>query len=328
MNRAVRSIAALALLSAAVPTTAWVRETTSPGHPEAGRCLWWRARQVAYRVNATTAAPARGATYVPCQSVSATAAESAAAAGMAAWAGATRPGDAAACTDFTFVKGASTTQTALGNDGVNLVVFRTSRCSDVVGLDPCSQTPGACAAKFNCWEHGVGTIGLTTTSFDRDTGELLDADMELFGWDGETPTLGAYFTCQGPSDPGCSIYGETGCNEVDVTAVVTHEAGHMLGLDHVCSNLFPPPYDACPAGSPVMVPTVGAVTERALAADDVEGVCTIYPKGASTLTCLPGGGLPPPKSEGGSGCSSAGGGYVAGLLVVAFLAWRERRRRR
>jgi uncharacterized protein (TIGR03382 family) len=325
MIRLVRPLAAVALLSSAVPAAAFVRETTARGQPGAGLCLWWRARQVTYRVNATTAAPARAATHVPCGS--AAVAETAAAAGLATWASATRPGGGSACTDFTFVQGAPTTQTATGDDGVNLVVFRTSRCDDVVGLDPCAGVEGACAAKFNCWEHPIGIIGLTTTSRNLDTGEIFDADMELFGWDGQPQPLGSYFTCEGPGAPACSTYGEAGCNEVDVQAVVTHEAGHMLGLDHVCSSLFPPPYNACPSGAEVMVPTVGAVAQRTLAPDDVEGVCTIYPKGASTLTCLSGG-VPPEKKPESGGCSSAGGTGWSALVAMSLAALSVRQRRR
>ncbi|BDG05233.1 matrixin family metalloprotease [Anaeromyxobacter oryzae] len=331
MIPSVRSIAAVALIAAAVPALAYNRETTTPGHPETGLCLWWRERQITYRVNATRASPA------PCGS--ATAADAAAAQGAAAWSSATRAGGSAACTDFKLVQGQPTDLTRTGNDGVNLIVFRSAECSaDVVGTDPCAATPGACAAKFNCWDGDIGTIGLTTTSFDASTGELLDADMELNGWDGVPTALatGFYFTCESASAPTCndppygpgSPSGQPGCNWVDLSAVVTHEAGHMLGLDHVCANVLPPssPYNACPDASSVMVPQVGRVSQRALAADDVDGICKIYPAGGDTLTCLPDGKIPPKKS--GGGCSAAGGtGLAGGLLAAALVAWRGRRRR-
>jgi hypothetical protein len=319
-----RSIVAAALIATAAPAAGYVRETTTPGHPNTGLCLWWRGRAVTYRVNATRASP------TPCQS--ATKGEAAAVQGLAIWAGATRTGETSACTDFQFVHGSSTDLTRVGHDGVNLVVFRSAQCNDVVGLDPCAATPGACAAKFNCWEHEVGTIGLTTTTFDSATGEILDADMELNGWDGAYPAVGSLFTCEAPSAPKCSDppYGQTGCSAVDVTAVVTHEAGHMLGLDHVCSNAFPAPYDACPAGDPVMVPQVGLVSQRALSADDVNGVCTIYPVGGETPTCLPDGKIPSSSStSSGGGCAAGGGtGVAGGLLAAVLLAGRGRRRER
>jgi hypothetical protein len=315
MTRFARVAAALAVVAIVQPASAYVHETTTPGHPDTGFWLWWGSRSVTYQINAGSAA------YTPCGSVAA--AEAAAEAGLAAWGAATSDGTSA-CTDFTFVGGEPTTQIALGKDNTNLVVFREKRCSDIVGTDPCTQTPGACASKFNCWEYGISTIGFTTTTFDVNTGEILDADVELFGWDGKFPKLGHHFTCANPGDPPCSSPGDTGCNEVDVTSVVTHEAGHMLGLDHVCSSAFPAPFNACPAPRPIMAPQVGQVTQRGLAADDVDGVCEIYPKGGPTLT----GGVGGTGTPSSGGCSSAGGGGLAALLAGAALGVARLRRRR
>jgi hypothetical protein len=306
MRRSVQSITALTLLAVAVPAAAYVRETTEPGHPESGHCLWRRGRTMTYRVNAA-AISATG-----CQT--AVAAEAAADVGFDAW-------GAATCTDFAFAKAtpATTTATAVGKDGVNLVVVRTKLCSDVVGTDSCagSSNAHACAAKFNCWndDYGTSTIGLTTTSFDRFTGEILDADIELFAWDGALPAFGHYFTCA-DSPPACTAY--PGCSNVDLAAVVTHEAGHMLGLDHVCDASFVAPYDLCPSGEPaieVMAPQTGNIARRALAADDIEGVCTIYPAGRATLTCAP-----PAPPESGGGCSSTAGAGVWTALAAAALS--------
>src|SRR5690242_4794426 len=114
MRNVVRWIAASLALLGAVPAVAFVRETTTPGHPETGLCLWWRSRQVTYRVNATKATP------TPC--LNATTAEATVAAALSTWQSATRAGETVACTDFRFVEGPPTTITDLKNDGVNLVV--------------------------------------------------------------------------------------------------------------------------------------------------------------------------------------------------------------
>lgn len=271
------------MLGGALPARAWFHETTS-GHPS-GVCLWWRGREVRFRINAAAIA-ATG-----CQT--AAAAEAAIRAGLAVWGGATRAGDGAPCTDFDFVPDAvpTTAQRTVANDGVNLIVVRRGLCG-------AGQTPSA----DNCWnpDHGLTTIGYTTTHANGN-GEIVDADMELYGTDG---TSGYDFRCDGAG--------------TDLQAVVTHEAGHMLGLAHVCSSEWGPAYNVCPAGNPVMAPTVGSAARRVLAEDDVAGVCAIYPAGAPTLTCAA-----PDEPKGGGGCASAGGGLVSLLGVVAALRRRR-----
>ena len=64
MSRVVRPLAAVALLAAALPAAAFQRETTEPGNPSGGTCLWWGVRTVPYHVNASavgqTACPQDG----------------------------------------------------------------------------------------------------------------------------------------------------------------------------------------------------------------------------------------------------------------------------
>lgn len=327
-------VAALALLVVAGAASGFVRETSVAGSPGSGTCLWWGQRQVTYRVNATSAAsPPNGpacANCTPC--LDATAAADLVRSTLVKWNQATRSGDLQPCTDFTLLAGTDATQVAIGSDGVNLVVFRAGWCSDAAVVpsgDPCRSTLGACAAKYNCWEHDAsGTIGLTTVTFNATTGQILDADVEFHGWDGKVPANGFYLTCDpGPSSCGSTWWGPppaTSCVSIDVASVALHEAGHVVGLDHTCH--YAAPYDACPASS-IMQPTLpSGATRRTLVADDVEGVCTIYPRGAATATCAPVSGTP---TTGGGGCGCGAGEANGGLalVAVALMAARTRRRR-
>jgi len=322
-----RLVLAAALLAVSGGAYAFVRETTAVGDPASGLCLAWGKRQVTFKVNATSAASPPGGraacpACAPCQDAAAAAA--AVAAALPTWGGAT-------CTDFTFASGGTTDLTALGNDGVNLVVFRTGWCkstSVVPQTDPCRSTLGACAAKYNCWEHDAGgTIGLTTTTYSTGTGEILDADVEFFGWDGGTPGYGSYLTCGAVSDPACKAAfweppAPTGCTAVDVATLSIHEAGHVLGLDHTCQ--YAGAYYSCTSDS-VMQPNIpNGTTRRSLGADDVTGICTIYPRGGATLTCAP---AAPPPSSGGGGCATGeGAGLLALVTAVAALLRVGKRR--
>ncbi|MBL8934628.1 MAG: matrixin family metalloprotease [Archangium sp.] len=106
----------------------------------------------------------------------------------------------------------------------------------------------------NFWRHGSGTLGVTTTSFFP--GEITDADMELNN---------------------NSTWANDGRQTaIDYESVVTHEAGHFVGMDHTNS------------GNAVMNPSVGnGVVKRALLAPDVSDLCTMYPgaAGGQGATC-------------------------------------------
>jgi hypothetical protein len=338
-----RLAAILALLTAARPASGFIRSTSAALNPTQGTCLAWAPHQLTYKVNASGLALPAGVGGCTSEQAAIDLINQS----VPTWRSATRTGESQPCTDFTFVNGGTSGVMAVGNDGINLVVIRQGLCSVRAVGDPCLSTPGACAAKFNCWEHSGSTSGilaLTTTTFNVNTGEILDADMELAGWDGTLAgalpttlgTNGWYETCAA-NVPVCHNYGDTGCAYIDIGVVVTHEAGHMLGLDHPCQ------YDTAHGGSfasvPVSTCVVGAVMQpnytadtfakRQLTQDDVAAVCSIYRPGEVSdqkIGCLGSGAQALSNSSSSSGGCSAGGGGALSLIGLGLGLLRRRGR--
>ncbi len=93
------------------------------------------------------------------------------------------------------------------------------------------------------------TLALTTVTFDKDTGEIFDADMEVNTFDHHVEV----------ADP-------VPAGGYDFASIVTHETGHFLGMAH--------------SGDPYAVMysqyRPGTTSLRYLTEDDVSGICTIY----------------------------------------------------
>ncbi|HYG67140.1 MAG TPA: matrixin family metalloprotease, partial [Anaeromyxobacteraceae bacterium] len=275
----VRVLAPLALGLAAL-ASGFVRTTDR----ESKACLAWRDREVRWVVN-----PARPATSPSCDGDGALAAVRAA---FAAWPNATAAGAGAPCTDLRLVDGGVTSAAASGysrdGDNENLVVFRQGWCSDRVPVDDGCWDDGTCADEWGCFADGAEgdrhVIAVTTVTYESDSGTILDADIEVADWDGRggrlstPPTNGWYFTCN-DDVPQCASYGEDGCAFIDLRNTLTHEVGHLVGLAHVARTSA--------NRSITMYPDTGPldVSKRDLSADDVAGVCTIYPTGAETPSC-------------------------------------------
>ena len=94
------------------------------------------------------------------------------------------------------------------------------------------------------------TLGLTTVTFNADTGEIYDADMEL-----------------NATGKNLSTSDTVPANGFDLLSVITHEAGHFLGLAHAT--------DATATMFASYKP--GTTSLRTLSADDIAGICEIYP---------------------------------------------------
>lgn len=101
------------------------------------------------------------------------------------------------------------------------------------------------------WPHGdtANTLALTTVTFNPNTGEIYDADMEI-----NTKERKVTLVDPVPKDG------------YDFESIVTHEAGHFLGLAHSGDSLAAMYANYVP----------GATAMRNLTSDDVAGICSIY----------------------------------------------------
>lgn len=109
------------------------------------------------------------------------------------------------------------------------------------------------------WDH-VGdvnnTLALTTVTYGVNSGTIYDADMEINSSTATTPPH--YLTTVEPPPA------DLPANTYDLQSIITHEAGHFLGLAHATDSSAVM-YAYYHAGSLTLQP------------DDVDGICTIYP---------------------------------------------------
>jgi hypothetical protein len=110
------------------------------------------------------------------------------------------------------------------------------------------------------WPHddSSNTLGLTTITFDPDTGEIYDADMEI----NSTPAVPISLSATVP-DGG-----------YDFRSIIQHETGHFLGMAHSGDEQATMFAHYMP----------GTMTMRELTLDDMDGICSIYhPDGARSV---------------------------------------------
>jgi hypothetical protein len=127
--------------------------------------------------------------------------------------------------------------------------------------DPGGANANAIIFHDDAWPYPElpDAVALTTTHFDESNGFILDSDIEI---DATLPLSTSDVVPDG---------------SYDLQSILTHEAGHFLGLAHS--------YQPGAAMQPSYRP--GSADERTLGDDDIAGICAIYPPDRNALPCDP-----------------------------------------
>lgn len=205
------------------------------------------------------------------------------------------------------------------NDGHNNVIFRSTSWCKLTDANTCDASV----------PYDPAALALTSVSASTSSGIIRDADIEVNAYHFSWADLVMHPDLRGD-----------GQNFHDLQNALTHEMGHLIGLDHTCYLQPPAPLDNngnpipdCASAPPDVLATTmfpsanpGDIDKRDLAPDDQQAVCEIYPAASDPKTCSPG-----QTDPGGCSCTTGGapdtalGSFV--MLAAALLAARARRRR-
>lgn len=201
--------------------------------------------------------------------------------------------------------------------------------SDAAGEGPASDHENTISFRTS-WEasDGYTRTELALTSVWTRGGAIVDADTEMNAVDFDWALL--------PDDPSAAGIS----SDVDLQAALTHELGHVIGLDHPCylstpaergevtneGSVVPACSDpALPASvrAATMFPSAGRgkIDERTLSADEILALHELYPAGQ----------VPIVEGQDAGGCVVGGAppaapGAALGVSVAALFARRRRGR--
>jgi len=162
------------------------------------------------------------------------------------------------------------------------------------GLEVCDPTfhdpQHVIVFRDDAWPHSdpANTLALTTVTYGVSSATIFDADIEI-----------------NSAQHSLSVQEPPSGDQVDLQAILTHEAGHFFGLAHAVDT----------AAIMYAFYRPGNVT---LSPDDLDGMCTVYPHDF------------PEPVQGGCACATGGGpsGNWAWIGVLTVGSWVRRRRTR
>jgi len=193
---------------------------------------------------------------------------------------------------------------------------------------------GAASNGSDCYDPSALAITSVWTTSD---GRIYDADIEVNA---------VNFRWTDIADPGSAPAGFQ-----DLQNTLTHETGHLLGLDHTCfipdaagktkpgiDNLgnAVPYCSSLSADSPIRATTMfpsavpGDTSKRVLSPDDIQAVCDIYPVASGAgHACQPPQTTDAPPAKGGCALapSDPAGGKAPVVVALALAGLLVRRRR-
>ncbi|HEY2730500.1 MAG TPA: hypothetical protein VGK52_11190 [Polyangia bacterium] len=223
---------------------------------------------------------------------------------------------------------AATASAAAWSGGQNACTFLQVNVTESSDPTPAAGLDYANILVFrsDSWSYAPEALAITSVFVDKSNGRIVDGDIEV--------NVKIFVWTDLDADP-------AGKGKQDLQNALTHEMGHLIGLDHTCftpgtpggppldnKGVAIPSCDNAPAAVQMTTMFASAIpgdtAKRTLAPDDIQAICDIYPLAMDPMKC-PLKDEPPPKT----GCAlapAAPGGGAAALAALAALALAARRR--